>query len=65
MRTALERLSSKSTRSTKRTLNLKAAGLSRTSARSASIAATDNRQIRDQNMPQLTAILDEISVLSR
>jgi Nitroreductase family len=44
---------------------VKAAGLSRTSARSASIAATDNRQIRDQNMPQLTAILDEISVLSR
>jgi len=36
---------------------VKAAGLSRTSARSASIAATDNRQIRDGNRTAFKSVL--------
>jgi hypothetical protein len=36
---------------------VKAAGLSRTSARSASIAATDNRQIRDGNRTTFKSVL--------
>ena len=41
---------------------VKAAGLSRTSARSASIAATDNRQIRDGDLFRWQAIVPPVVV---